>query len=232
MTLRIATGLLLTATLACDTTSGGSLTPEPTSVTEFHISVFNACTDDVTLHVGTSQTEGRKVLLFKLSRDSFKGTNEAVWLLDETEAPESDALYRDPLQPATDAPGRIPPALLAFANDAVARLVGDASSLACALGEVLSEPKPRVSFDPNETAAMGGGIVLDRRSRMLYDDARIYLNGESYLASGRDAKLMRSLADRRALGATETKRLSPEAHRLIEEWARAGWLHGAADEGD
>jgi hypothetical protein len=95
MTLRIATGLLLAATLACDTTSGASLTPEPTSVTEFHVSVFNACTDDVTLHVGTSQTEGRKVLLFKLSRDSFKGTNEAVWLLDGTEAPI--ALYQ-PIQ--------------------------------------------------------------------------------------------------------------------------------------
>jgi 50S ribosomal protein L16 3-hydroxylase len=152
--------------------------------------------------------------------------------LDETEAPESDVLYRDPLQPATDAPGRIPPALLAFANDAVARLVGDASSLACALGEVLSEPKPRVSFDASEAVELGSGIALDRRSRMLYDDARIYLNGESYLAGGRDAKLMRRLADRRALGATETKRLSQEAHRLIAEWARAGWLHGAVEEGD
>ncbi len=152
--------------------------------------------------------------------------------LDETEAPEDDVLYRDPRQPSTDAPGRIPPALLAFASDAVARLVGDTSTLACALGEVLSEPKPRVSFEASETAELGGGIALDRRSRMLYDDARIYLNGESYLAGGRDAKLMRSLADRRKLGAAEMKRLSREARRLIEEWARAGWLHGAIDEGD
>jgi 50S ribosomal protein L16 3-hydroxylase len=152
--------------------------------------------------------------------------------LDETEAPENDALYRDPRQPATDAPGRIPPALLAFATDAVARLVGDAAALACALGEVLSEPKPRVSFDPCETPVLDGGIALDRRSRMLYDDARIYLNGESYLAGGRDANLIRGLADRRELGAAKLKRLSREARRLIEEWAHAGWLHGVANKGE
>jgi len=93
---RIAAGTLLAATLACGPApSGESLTPEPTTVNDFHISVFNACTDDVTLHVGTTQTAGSKVLLFKLSRDSFKGTNEAVWLLDPDERPI--ALYQ-PIQ--------------------------------------------------------------------------------------------------------------------------------------
>ena len=145
--------------------------------------------------------------------------------LDETEAPEDDALYADARQPATHAPGRIPPTLFAFAQDAVARFAGDVSALACALGEVLSEPKPRVSFDVHAAAAPTGGIVLDRRSRMLYDEERVYLNGESYVAGGRDAQLMRSLADRRRLGAAEVKRLSRDARRLVLEWARAGWLH-------
>ena len=145
--------------------------------------------------------------------------------LDETEAPEDDALYADARQPATHAPGRIPPTLFAFAQDAVARFAGDAPALACALGEVLSEPKPRVSFDVHAAAAPTGGIVLDRRSRMLYDEERVYLNGESYLAGGRDAQLMRGLADRRRLGAAEVKRLSRDARRLVLEWARAGWLH-------
>ena len=155
--------------------------------------------------------------------------------LDETEAPEDDALYADARQPATDAPGRIPPTLFAFAQDAVARFAGDAPALACALGEVLSEPKPRVSFDVHAAAAPTGGIVLDRRSRMLYDEERVYLNGESYVAGGRDAQLMRSLADRRRLGAAEVKRLSRDARRLVLEWARAGWLHaevGGDREGD
>jgi len=157
--------------------------------------------------------------------------------LDETEAPEADPLYRDPRQAATGEPGRIPPALAAFAAAAVARFAADPQALACALGEVLSEPKPRVQFDSADDAAVGelgaakevaiasAGVRLDRRSRMLYDERRVYLNGESYLASGRDAKAMRNLADRRVLGAAAVARLSAEARELLTEWLRAGWLH-------
>ena len=93
---RIAAGLTLALTLACDSpSSGGSLTPEPTTVSDFHVSVFNACNDDITLLVGKTQTSGRKVLLFKLSRDSFAGTDESVWLLGPGEEPI--ALYQ-PIQ--------------------------------------------------------------------------------------------------------------------------------------
>lgn len=93
---RIAVGLMLAATFACGSKiPGESLTPKPTTVNEFHVSIFNACTDEVTLHVGSSQSAGHKVLLFKLSRDSFAGTNEAVWLLDPDEL--AIALYQ-PIQ--------------------------------------------------------------------------------------------------------------------------------------
>jgi 50S ribosomal protein L16 3-hydroxylase len=145
--------------------------------------------------------------------------------LDETEPPEHDVLYRDAQQPATREPGRIPSALAAFAADAVARFTADPQSLACALGEVLSEPKPRVWFDAGGSALLTGGVRLDRRSRMLYDEQRIYLNGESYRAGGRDARAMRSLADRRRLDAPAVARLSGEARRLLGEWASAGWVH-------
>jgi 50S ribosomal protein L16 3-hydroxylase len=146
--------------------------------------------------------------------------------LDETEVPERDPPYRDPGQEATDEPGRIPPALAAFAADAVARFAADPQGLACALGEVLSEPKPRVWFDAGAAAmSRPAGVRLDRRSRMLYDDERIYLNGESYLASGNDARAMHRLADRRRLAAADVRRLGVDARRLLVEWSRAGWLH-------
>ena len=145
--------------------------------------------------------------------------------LDETEAPDHDPLYRDPWQGATDEPGRIPHALQAFAADAVARFVADPQALACALGEVLSEPKPRVWFDEDAVASMSAGVRLDRRSRMLYDDKRIYINGESYFASGADARAMRALADRRCLAAAAVARLSAEAREMLVVWMRAGWLN-------
>lgn len=148
--------------------------------------------------------------------------------LDETEPPEGDPLYRDPAQQATEAPGRIPSALADYAADAVARLVGDRRALDCALGEVLTEPKPRVWFDATDgssTAMPAGALRLDRRSRMLYDERHIFINGESYLASGRDARAMRELADRRCLPAAAVDRLGPDARALLAEWLRAGWLH-------
>ncbi len=149
--------------------------------------------------------------------------------LDEAEAPDQDHLYRDAQQPATMEPGRIPLKLAAFALDAVARFVADPQGLACALGEVLSEPKPRVCFEAATQAKLNRGVRLDRRSRMLYDDERVYLNGESYRAGGRDARAMQSLADRRCLGAAAVARLSPDAVELLAEWVCAGWVHDEPD---
>jgi len=135
-------------------------------------------------------------------------------------------LYRDPKQPATDAPGRIPPPLQAFAADAVERLLRDPAALACSLGEVLSEPKRGVWFDADrdDDAAESAGVALDQRTRMLYDDRHVFINGESFRAGGRDAKLMRRLADRRRLDAGEFAALSTEARELLGDWLESGWL--------
>lgn len=146
-------------------------------------------------------------------------------LLDGEEPADVPVLYRDPSQPATGTPARIPPALHDFAADAVARLAGHPQALACALGEWLSEPKPRVQFDEGDPLADDAGLVLDRRTRMLYDDRHVFINGESYRAAGRDAALMRRLADDRRLAVAQWRRASDEARALLDDWAQAGWLH-------
>ena len=73
-----------------------------------------------------------------------------------------------------------------------------------------------------------GGVALDRRTRMMYDERHVFINGEGYRASGRDARLMRRLADERSLGADPVARLSEEAQSLLAQWKEAGWLHGHA----
>ena len=93
-----------------------------------------------------------------------------------------------------------------------------------ALGEALTEPKANVWFEPGEPLPEGSGAVLDRRSRMLYDAAHVFLNGESFLAGGRDAALMRRLADERCLSAAEIGRLSPDARELLDQWTEDGWV--------
>lgn len=138
---------------------------------------------------------------------------------------DDDTLFRDPGQPATATPAAIPAALEAFAVDALQRLLAERQSLACALGEVMTEPKPRIWFDEPAQDWMPGALRLDRRTRMMYDDRHIFINGESFRAGGADARLMRALADQRALDARQVARASEGAKALLQDWFDAGWLH-------
>jgi 50S ribosomal protein L16 3-hydroxylase len=93
-----------------------------------------------------------------------------------------------------------------------------------ALGEVMTEPKPRVWFDEPDEPWQTGAVALDRRTRMLYDDHHIFINGEAFRAGGRDARLMRQLADQRGLPAAAVKRASDAAQALLADWFDAGWV--------
>jgi 50S ribosomal protein L16 3-hydroxylase len=136
--------------------------------------------------------------------------------------------YRDPDEQASDRPARIPASLQRFAAAAVQRLAADRAASARALGEALSEPKPGTWFErPEQTPELPVAIVLDRRTRMLYDERHIFINGESFHAGGADATLVRRLADRRRLDARSVARMSQEARRRVAEWLLAGWCAGA-----
>jgi len=156
-------------------------------------------------------------------------------IADELEAPEPDAtgraaerIYGHPAQPATATPARLPDALRGFAQAALQRALRDPAALDRALGVLMTEPKPQVWFDPGTALPAGSAAVLDRRSRMVYDDAHVFINGEAFRAGGRDARLIRQLADARRLGAADLARLSADARALLDDWAEAGWLHPAA----
>ena len=135
------------------------------------------------------------------------------------------ALYRDPNQVAVERNAEIPQALEAFARSALEEALKDPLAMARALGEHLSEPKANVWFEDREDAQLQGAIRLDRRTRMLYDPHHVFINGEGFRASGRDAKLMRQLADARMLDAKAVGLLSGPARDLVQEWMEAGWLH-------
>lgn len=138
---------------------------------------------------------------------------------------DDSTLYRDPQQPATANPAAMPAALEAFAADALQRLLAERQSLACALGEVMTEPKPRIWFDEATDAWVPGALRLDRRTRMMYDERHVFINGESFRAGGADARLMRALADQRGLDQRQVGRASADALALLQDWFEAGWLH-------
>ena len=139
-----------------------------------------------------------------------------------------EKLYKDAGQPAVEQGAEIPQAMQQFAFDAVHAAMLDGENIACALGEYLTEPKANVWFDAPEQEPTGlqpGGVRLDRRSRMLYDEHHIFINGESYRAAGKDARLMRKLADERMLKPKAVERASESARELMLSWVDAGWLH-------
>jgi 50S ribosomal protein L16 3-hydroxylase len=150
-------------------------------------------------------------------------------LADAADAGECAWRYRDPAQPATVAPGAMPEGLQRFAHDVIARAVADPVLLARTLGEWLTEPKAQVWFQPVPGAAQNSerGVQLDRRSRMAYDARHIFINGESLRASGRDARLLRTLADQWQLDAPAVGAASREAHAMLEEWLANGWLRAS-----
>ncbi len=154
-------------------------------------------------------------LLMRLA-DEGEGEGDVV-------APSATVLYRDPKQQATTTPGALPDGLLAFARAALERQLADPDALARVFGEMLTEPKAQVWFDGG-APRRAGAVRLDARSRMLYDDRHVFINGEALRAGGRDAGLMRRLADTRALGAGECARLSAPAAALLDDWVAAGWV--------
>lgn len=144
------------------------------------------------------------------------------------DAPElvSGQIYRDAGQEAVTTPGAIPDALLEFARSALEQALRDPMVLARNLGEHLTEPKPLVWFSEAAGATLDGAVRLDRRTRMMYDQDHVFINGESYRAGGRDARLMRQLADERRLGARQCAVASSDARALMQTWMAAGWVHG------
>ncbi len=135
--------------------------------------------------------------------------------------------YRDPQQVATAAPAMLPDALAQFAHDAIYNALQDPLAIACALGEIMTTPKPGVWFDD----AMGGARVtrtssvkLNPKTRMMYDANHVFVNGESYRARGKDAALMQRLANQRCLVPVELAKASADALQLLGDWYEAGWI--------
>jgi len=145
------------------------------------------------------------------------------------DALEDDTLYRDPGQAATATPARMPEGLAGFAAEGLQRLLGERDALGLALGEVMTEPKPHTWFDEPVGEWRPAALWLDRRTRMMYDERHVFINGEGLRAGGADARLMRKLADQRRLTAREVQGASADAQAVLRDWFDAGWLRQDPD---
>jgi len=134
--------------------------------------------------------------------------------------------YADRDQDATAHPGAMPAALHTFARRALEKVFSDPLAFERSVGESLTEPKANVFFTPN-APTLSGGIALDRRTRMLYDERHVFINGEAYRAGGKDFALLKDLANLRNLSERQIKGLSTQARGLLQEWLEIGWIHAS-----
>ena len=147
-------------------------------------------------------------------------------IADEAAQEEGEPrLYRDAGQEPATRPGAIPQALVQFARDAMAAALKDPQALERALGEYLTEPKGNVWFEAVRAPRRLRSVQLDPRTRMLHDRRHVFINGEAWRAAGRDATLMRRLADQRRLEPRDLEQASEAARELLQSWCEAGWLH-------
>ncbi|MDD3017560.1 MAG: cupin domain-containing protein [Comamonas sp.] len=150
-------------------------------------------------------------------------------LSDPCDESTPEVVYQDPKQPAVAHPAEIPMPLLHFAREALEKALAEPLALERALGEAMSDPKPNVWFEPAQDCGLIEHVRLNQRTRMLYDTHHIFINGESYLADGHDAQLMRQLADTRQLAAHKVQQLSDDALELLSSWVDAGWAHSSTN---
>lgn len=142
--------------------------------------------------------------------------------------PDLSARLRDPQQVAVTQPGQLPDSLIDASIKAAGSLRFD-QQLACRfLGCWLTEPNPLAVFEPASgdvqlTANMQ--LVLDRRTRMLYRDQMLFINGE--LAPLKPNAITRKLANERGLTLSEsmTMRISAAIKECLLDWLDAGWIH-------
>ncbi|PVE44079.1 JmjC domain-containing protein [Limnohabitans planktonicus] len=146
-------------------------------------------------------------------------------LADEAFDGLGDALYRDPKQAAVSEPAAMPSELGDFARQAIAKALNDRHLIDSLLGEYLTEPKAQVWFEPVDAEPdLSVGVQLDRRTKMMYDERHLFINGESFKVGGRDARHLRQLANERQLPAKALCALSPAAQEALRDWIAAGWM--------
>lgn len=141
--------------------------------------------------------------------------------------------YADPDLKRPRHAGEIDRAMIARTRRLLEGLRWDDTTLRDFLGVSLTEPKPHVFFTP-PSPALGmaafarivarNGVALDPRSRLLFAQDRVFLNGELEDVAPADLPAVIRLADARRL---PPGTIEESLRALLHEWYRCGFIHPA-----
>lgn len=141
--------------------------------------------------------------------------------------------YSDRSLMATKNPARINDEMLEKVSTELQRIRFSKEDFQLFLGEYLSSPKPSVTFDFREKALSAkpfsllihkSGIKLHRKTRMLYRGKFVFINGESFVVTGKDSTCLKTLADQRLLQPDSLIGVSQDVIDSLNHWYNQGWL--------
>lgn len=121
-----------------------------------------------------------------------------------------NGLYEDPDLTLQRHPAEISAAMVKKIEAILQKISWSSDSVADFLGRYMSEPKPDITFEPQEPISVNdfisllaeSGLQLDLRSQMLFSKDNFYINGESLNVPTIIVNCLQTLADSRRLDTT------------------------------
>jgi 50S ribosomal protein L16 3-hydroxylase len=141
--------------------------------------------------------------------------------------------YADPELEATAKPAEIPRHMLSSLAEELNKVRFTEEDITIFFGEYMSEPKHNVFFTgPAKPLTVGKfaeaaakkGLVLSRKTQMLYRGKNVFINGESFGVSRADKITLELLANNRALAGAEMAQASDDVMDALYTWYQDGWI--------
>jgi 50S ribosomal protein L16 3-hydroxylase len=142
-------------------------------------------------------------------------------------------MYADPDLAPTDKPAEISSDMIQRIAHELNKVRFTEEDISVFLGQYLSEPKNNVFFEPVAKplsaakfaqAAERRGIALSRKSRMLYHDTNLFVNGEPLSMPASDAAILSTLANTKQLDGKQLASCSEDAKETFYQWYQDGWI--------
>ena len=160
----------------------------------------------------------------------------AAFLAEAADAPGGpDPRFGDRGRPSGGRPARLPEDMRDTLSGWAKQWCPDAGGVDRFVGRFLTEPKASVWFESRKPVPVATfarrvrrqGVRLDRRTRMLWRNNTIYINGESLEVDRETRNVFRELADRRYIDSYFFQSVTEETSsvfRILESWHSNGWL--------
>ena len=141
--------------------------------------------------------------------------------------------YADPDLKHSANPAELPVDMVGRIREELNKIRFTDDDITIFLGQHLSEPKSSVFFDPPAEqlsfarffqGAKKRGLVLHRKTQMLYRGSNVFINGESFQVGRADKAILVNLANHRRLEKSEFENASEDLLEALHQWHESGWL--------